>query len=193
MSATASVMEVAAGAATAAGTATAAGVANALTSATSTGDLLLPALLMCGGIILTIAECFVISFGLLAIGALLCAIASVLLAWDISPAYGFSMLVIAPIAGVVAVRIGLERMRRSPAVPQSEITAQVGQQAHAVTAGATVGATGVLLTDAYPTGRARFASGDIDVQVRAGHLTKGTAVAVVAIDGPVILIASTSR
>ena len=55
-------------------------------------------------------------------------------------------------------------------------------------AGATVGAVGTLVTDAFPTGRARFGDHEVDVQVRGAALRKGSALRVAAIDGPVILV-----
>jgi membrane-bound ClpP family serine protease len=79
-------------------------------------------------------------------------------------------------------------MRGNGVVAHTEITATAGAAAQAWTAGAVVGATGRLMTDAMPTGRARFATGDLDVTVLGQPGQRGDLVAILAIDGPSITV-----
>ena len=100
------------------------------------------------------------------------------------------MALIVPILAVVLARWGLARIRRSRAlVPKSEITAEAGYHHHAETVGVHPGATGVMVTPARPSGRARFDGGECDVQVQSGSLGRGAKVVVLRIDGPIVFVA----
>jgi membrane-bound ClpP family serine protease len=91
---------------------------------------------------------------------------------------------------VVLARWGLARIRRSRTlVPKSEITAEAGYHHHAETVGVHPGATGVMVTRARPSGRARFDGGECDVQVQSGSLGRGAKVVVLHIDGPIVFVA----
>ena len=90
-------------------------------------------------------------------------------------------------------RWGIRRVRRSSLVPQSEVVADAGYRHVAEQMGATEGATGEMLTPARPSGRARFAGGECDVQCRGGTLEVGASVRVVAIDGPTIFVEASAE
>ena len=51
------------------------------------------------------------------------------------------------------------------------------------------GASGVMVTPARPSGRARFAGGECDVQAQSGVLARGAKVTVLRIDGPIVFVA----
>ena len=72
-------------------------------------------------------------------------------------------------------------------MPKFELTEDAGAHHVAENIGLMVGATGVLLTPARPTGRARFAGGDLDVQCDSSAEAE-TAVTVLRIDGLRILV-----
>jgi len=54
--------------------------------------------------------------------------------------------------------------------------------------GIRIGARGTLVTDAMPTGRARFPGGDIDVQVEGAAANKGSVITVRRIEGPIVFV-----
>ena len=153
------------------------------------------ALLIASGLLLLaagmlVAEAFVISFGALTLVSLGLGIAAVVYAFSASTALGWGFAVFAPLLlggiGLWAVRM----MGRSRLVPKFELTEDAGAHHAAETIGLMVGATGVLLTPARPTGRARFSGGDLDVQCDRSA-EAGTTVTVLRIDGLRILVTAT--
>ena len=151
------------------------------------GDLLWSLGLMAGAVLVLVAEMFLVSFGLLALIALGLGVASVVFAFHAHAAAGWLMLLVAPLAAWWAVAWAMRRVHLGGVVVRREITAEAGYHAAAEQAGALVGAEGELVTDAMPTGRARFAHGEVDVQAQ-GALARGARVRVVALDGPVVAV-----
>ena len=150
------------------------------------------ALLIASGLLLLaagmlVAEAFVISFGMLTLISVGLGIAAVVYAFSASTALGWGFALVAPTllggVGLWAMRM----MARSRLVPKYELTEDAGAHHAAETIGLVAGATGVLLTPARPTGRARFAGGDLDVQCDRSA-EAGTTVTVLRIDGPRILV-----
>jgi membrane-bound ClpP family serine protease len=160
------------------------------TAATSTvfSDVLLAiALLVLAGVLLLL-EFLVVSYGLLAIAALGCAIAGIVLGFGSSPAIGWTLLALTPVLGVLVSMWGLRRLMRSDLVPKQEITEDAGYRHATDSLGIAVGSAGVLVTDAMPTGRARFQRGEIDVTIAGTAATKGTRVVVLRIEGPSVFV-----
>ncbi len=150
-------------------------------------ELLVVVGLLIGSLLAILAEIFIISFGLLT------ALAVVLASWGLYDAFAISTAagVVASLgfaAGVVLIlTVGLKGLRRSSLVPQAEITGDAGYHHHA--AGLALGASGILVTSARPTGRARFilANGPIELDVSLdGSAETGDAVVVTRIEGPAI-------
>lgn len=142
---------------------------------------------------LAIVEFLVVSWGMLLIGAAISAIAAIALAFHASPIAGWIFVVIAPALFLVIIRTGFGLMRRNTAaILPTEITADAGIRGVAAQAGVAVGALGELVTNAFPTGRARFAGArgpiELDVQVQGRVLSRGERVVVLAIDGPQIFV-----
>ncbi|GDY11879.1 hypothetical protein LBMAG53_07570 [Planctomycetota bacterium] len=137
---------------------------------------------------LLLVEFFVVSAGMLSFAAVGCAGIAITLAFTISPVAGFSFAAATPVLAGIVLYFGFDRLRRSSAVVGTEITADAGGRHLAAKVGSLVGATGTLVTDAFPTGRARFAHGEVDVQVKGSPLTRGAEIRVVGIDGPVVLV-----
>ncbi len=144
-------------------------------------------LLLAGGLV--VAELLVVSMGILAVLACVAAFAGIWLAFGVHPVAGWISVLVAPMIGFTAFRFGLERMRRSSLVPQAEITADAGYQHTLDLLGVHVGSEGELVTDAYPSGRARFSTAkgtvEADVQVGGGSLTRGARVRVISVDGAI--------
>jgi membrane-bound ClpP family serine protease len=138
--------------------------------------------------LLLAVEFFVVSWGLLAIGSLAAAVAAIVVAFSVSAAAGWALVVATPVLAWLIIRWGLARLQGSSLVPQAEITADAGYRHLAEQLGIAVGAVGELITDAMPTGRARFAKGEIDVAVRGTTLPRGHRVVVQAISGAIILV-----
>jgi membrane-bound ClpP family serine protease len=74
-------------------------------------------------------------------------------------------------------------------VPKNSVTGTAGYRHVAERLGIAIGSSGVMVTAARPTGRARFAGGECDVQTRGRPLEKNTPIIVKQIDGPMIFVA----
>lgn len=150
------------------------------------------ALLLLSGA-LAIVEFLVVSWGMLLVGAAISAIAAIALAFHAHAVAGWIFVIVAPAMFAVIIRVGFRLMRRNAAaVLPTEITADAGIRSLAEQAGVAVGAVGELATNAFPTGRARFAGPrgpvTLDVQVQGRVLSRGERVVVLAIDGPAIFV-----
>ena len=139
---------------------------------------------------LLLLEIMVVSWGLLTVSAAAAAFAACAIAWKVSPVAGWVFVALVPVAAVMVVRVGLRMLQASRLVPKDEITAEAGYHHVADHAGIVPGARGELVTDALPTGRARFAGGEIDVQIEGAGLPRGAAVIVLRIDGPVAMVSA---
>ena len=142
---------------------------------------------------LAIVEFLVVSWGMLLVGAAVSSIAAIALAFHAHPTAGWIFVVIVPVLFVVIIRSGFGLMRRNAAaVLPTEITADAGIRNQATQAGVAVGTLGELVTNAFPTGRARFGGTrspvELDVQVQGAVLSKGERVVVLSIDGAVISV-----
>jgi membrane-bound ClpP family serine protease len=150
--------------------------------------LLLAVGLMGLATLLLAVEFFVVSWGLLAISSLAAAVAAIVVAFSVSAAAGWALVVATPVIAWLIIRWGLARLQGSSLVPQAEITADAGYRHLAEQLGIAIGAQGELITDAMPTGRARFAKGEIDVAVRGATLPRGHRVVVHSIAGATIFV-----
>ena len=138
---------------------------------------------------LVVLEVFVVSFGLLLVAAIACAVASIWYAFDAHDAVGWVSVTLVPVGGLFAARWGLDRIRSSrSAVPRSEIVSDAGYRHVADRLAVGPGSEGVMVTPARPAGRARFPGGECDVQVHGPVLEAGAAVIVERIDGPNIFV-----
>lgn len=142
--------------------------------------------------VLLAVEFLLVSWGLLAVAALGCALAACAMAFSVAPGLGYAFVIASPVAGALVTTWGLARMQRSRAVPRAEITADAGYRHAATAIGVQVGSTGVLVTDAFPASRARFAGKgggrELDVEVQGATARSGDAVVVIAISGPSVLV-----
>ncbi|MCS6970816.1 MAG: hypothetical protein RMM29_00235 [Planctomycetota bacterium] len=147
------------------------------------------ALLLLAGV-LAVLECFIVSWGMLALAAAISAVVAIVMAFQVSTLTGWAFVVVAPALLALVLRFGLRRMQRHPLlVLPAEITEATGARRLADQGGLGPGAEGELLTDAYPTGRARFVGPRgpvaIDVQVQGGG-RRGARVRILDFDGPVV-------
>ena len=140
------------------------------------------------GFVFLVLEIFVVSFGLLMAIAVVSLGAGVYFAFDAGTAVGWLFLVVSTITAVVVLRWGVIRIRNSAVVPKSEISADAGYHHVTERIGVSIGSHGVMVTSAYPTGRAKFPDGECDVQVQQGPLEAGTPVVVKRIDGPIVFV-----
>ena len=138
---------------------------------------------------LLVLELFVVSFGVLLVASIAAAGAAIHFAFAASDAAGWVVTMSTPILAVVLARWGFARIRTSRRiVVQSEITGEAGYHHHAEKVGVHPGATGIMVTPARPSGRARFDGGECDVQVQNGSLARGDGVVVLHIDGPIVFV-----
>ena len=151
-------------------------------------DVLVAIGLLALAAVLLLLEFLVVSYGLLAIAALGCSITGIVLGFSSSPVVGWSLLGATPILAAVVVAWGLRRLMRSDLVPKQEITEDAGYRHASESMGVAIGTRGTLVTDAMPTGRARFPGGDLDVQVEGAAAMKGTVVTVRRIEGASVIV-----
>ena len=139
-------------------------------------------------IVLLVLEFFIVSFGLLLAASFASAGGAIYLAFLAHDLAGWTMTAAIPVLAVGLTRWGLKRIRTSRLVPQSEITAEAGYHHLADGIGVGPGSRGVMVTPARPSGRARFAGGECDVQAQSGALERDARVVVKHIDGPVVFV-----
>lgn len=147
-------------------------------------------LLLVLALVLLVLEFFIVSLGLISVAALVAAAAAVYQAFQLGPIVGVGFCLLALLLAALILRWGFTRLRASTAVPKAQIQADAGYRHVAERLGVTVGAVGMLVTPARPTGRARFAGGECDVQTRNLALERGAQVVVEQIDGPVIFVST---
>jgi len=139
-------------------------------------------------------EFIIATGGALAIAASLTGVAAIILAFMASTTTGMVVLVLTPLVGALVTHWGLRRLMRTRAVPQAEIVDDAGYHHLADRLGVTVGASGELVTDAMPTGRARFATKEgaieIDVRVQGAVLGRGRRVVVTALHGASVSVSA---
>ena len=152
-------------------------------------DVLWAVLLMAAALGVLLAELLMVSFGLFSAAALGLAVASIIMGFKVHDGLGWGLLLAAPILAIPLLRWGLRRLRGNAVVAKAEITATAGIEAQARMVGASLGAVGRLMTDAMPTGRARFPAGDVDVTVSGTLGARGDQVEVILIDGPSVTVA----
>ena len=140
--------------------------------------------------LLLVIELFIVSFGLLALAAFAAAGGAIYFAFLASDLAGYAFTLAIPVLAVLIVRWGVGRIQDSSIVPKSEITAEAGYHHVADRLGVEPGSVGVMVTPARPSGRARFAGGECDVQAQSGALERDAAVIVKRIDGPIIFVAA---
>ncbi|HYE08027.1 MAG TPA: NfeD family protein [Planctomycetota bacterium] len=141
-------------------------------------------------LILLVLEFFVVSGGVIGALAVCAGIAAIFYAFTVGPAAGWAFMVATPILGILVLNWGLRRLQRSKLVVQATVSGDAGYRHRLHELGIDLGARGVLVTDAFPTGRARFPGGDIDVSVRGATAGKGAAVEIIAIEGPTVFVSA---
>ncbi len=151
-------------------------------------DALWAVLLLAIAAVLLLLEFLLVSFGLLAIAAFGCAVTGIVLGFGSSPVVGWSLLAATPLLAVVVITWGLRRLMRSGLVPKEEVTEDAGYRHASNLLGVTIGSRGTLVSDAMPTGRARFPAGDLDVLVEGPTVGPGTVVTVRRIEGATVIV-----
>lgn len=160
-------------------------------AADPTRALLIACALLALGVALFAIEFVVVSGGILGIGALAAAIASVTYAFTSSQLAGWVFILLVPVLAAVITSAGLRWMARSRLVVHSEITEDAGYHHVLTRSGIGPGSAGTLVTDAYPSGRARFngtaGAHEVDIQLRGGASAEaGAAVVIKHIEGAVV-------
>lgn len=154
----------------------------------NSGQVLLAVALMLVALVLLVAEFLLVSFGILAVLSFGCAVTAIAIAFSAAPAAGWTLLMLTPPAALLVCWWSSRRLLASRMVPKAEISGDAGYHHAAESVGARPGAHGDLVTDAMPTGRARFAKGEADVTVEGPALMRGAQVTVLRIEGPLIIV-----
>jgi len=142
------------------------------------------------GTVLLAVEFLVFSWGFLSVLAGICALVAVLIAWSISVATGVVFIVLCLVVGIITARIAGTLLRRTALVSHKDIGGDAGYRHLAEKLGVAVASQGELVTDALPTGRARFGQGEVDVRVEGPPLARGTKVVVLRIEGPNVFVSA---
>lgn len=150
--------------------------------------LALATILLVFAVALLLIELCTVFSGFLLIASLGAGIAAIVVAFLAGPTTGLIFLVGSPIILIFIGLWGFHRLQKSRLVAQEEITAQAGYSAQAQAHGILIGSVGLMLTDAMPSGRARFGEQEYDVAVTSGFLSRGQTVRVVALEGSEILV-----
>lgn len=142
--------------------------------------------LLAAGLALVWLEVLVVSFGLIGAVATACLAGSVYLAFQVGPSLGWSFALLAPSLAVVILVAGVRRMARSRLVMRGEVGGDAGYRHETAMLGVKVGARGIMVTPAHPSGRARFDGGECDVRAQSGSLSNGQSVRVLRIEGATV-------
>ena len=157
-------------------------------------ELVIAGILVAVAVALLTLEFIVATGGVLAIAAALTGVVAIILAFMVSATTGVVVLALTPLVGALVVRWGLQRLVRTRAVPQVEIADDAGYHHLAEHLGVAVGASGELITDAMPSGRARFTtkSGpvELDVRVQGPVLGRGQRVVVTSLHGGSVAVSA---
>lgn len=167
--------------------------ADATVDSVAVADVLLAVGLVALALILLLLEFLIVSYGMLALAALGCAIGGITLGFFTAPVVGWALVAATPPLSALICAWGLRRLVRSSLVPKQEITEDAGYRHATASLGINVGDRGTLITDALPTGRARFPGGDIDVQSEGQALAKGMVVTVRRIEGPTVFVSPDAK
>lgn len=137
---------------------------------------------------LLVLEFFLVSFGALLVGSVAAAAAAIYFAFLAGDVIGWIFVVSTPLITIAVIRWGVKRIQTSSLVPQAAIDADAGYHHATERIGVGVGSTGVMVTRARPSGRARFDGGECDVQVQGPPLEAQARVVVKRIDGPIVFV-----
>jgi len=146
-------------------------------------------LILLGAVLLAV-EFLIFSWGFLSVLAGICAVIAVLIAWSISIGTGLVFIVLCLVVGIIVARIASRLFRRTALVSHKEIGGDVGYRHLAEKLGVLIGSAGELVTDALPTGRARFGQNEVDVRVEGQPLARGAKVVVLRIEGPNVFVSA---
>ena len=119
-------------------------------------------------------EFLFVSYGLLGITALGCAVAGIVIGFDSSPAVGWALIIATPVIAAVVVAWGLQRLQNSNLVSKAAITEDAGYRHACTEMGITSG------------------SREIDVLVEGPVASTGTPVTVRRIEGATVLVIADS-
>ena len=133
-------------------------------------------------------ELIIISGGILGTLSLACAALGCYLSYEVSTTAFAINIFATPIVALWTIKLALKRIQQSPMIPKSSIDDDAGYAHVAEELGISVGSIGTLSTAAMPTGRAKFAGGEIDISLQSGAGDKGQRVKVIEIDGPQIFV-----
>jgi len=154
-----------------------------------TGALIMPIGLQLAAVVVIIAEIIIPSGGILSI------IAAGLLGYSLYTVFtqvsnfaGMVFVIADVILLPVVLVIGIKLLARSPATLKTRLSKTNGYSSQSAELSAYVGTTGTAVTDLRPAGTALINERRVDVVSRGEYIEKGTAVAVVAVDGNRVVV-----
>lgn len=154
-----------------------------------TGKLLLPVILQLLGVVVIIAEFIIPSMGILTITALgLIGYSLYTVFRTVSTMAGFMFVVIDICLIPVLVIVGMKLLAASPITLRSSLDSDDGNRSQPPEWEALIGVAGEAVTDLHPAGTALLNRKRYDVVSQGSFVEKGTAVAVVSVDGNRIVV-----
>lgn len=151
-----------------------------------------PVLLLLASLTLLVIEVIVVSFGAIALMAIGCGIGGIMLAFDESDLYGWTMIGTLIVGGPLCVRGAFAILPKIPFARGFFLRAPdiTESQRHAAdhTDAALLHRTGHALSPLRPAGRAEIDGISRDVVTRGGMVEPGTAIRVVQLSGNRVIV-----
>jgi membrane-bound serine protease (ClpP class) len=151
-----------------------------------------PILLLLGSLALLVIEVIVVSFGAIALMAIGCDIGGIMLAFDESALYGWTMIGTLIVGGPLCVRGAFAILPKIPFARGFYLRApdltEADRHAADQTDSTLMGRKGHALSPLRPAGTAEFAGTPQDVITRGGMVERGGAVRVVEISGNRVIV-----
>ncbi|MEM8886166.1 MAG: NfeD family protein [Planctomycetota bacterium] len=151
-----------------------------------------PILLMVASLALLAIEVIIVSFGAISLIAIACAVGGIMLAFDESATYGWSLVALAVVGGPLTLRAAFQILPKIPFARGFYLRApdltRDDRQAADSTDRSLVGTTGEATSPLRPAGTALLAGARHDVVTRGKMLPSGAAVRVVEVSGNRIIV-----
>ena len=154
--------------------------------------MIVPILLVLATLVILLLEVFFVSFGALTVLAVGCAVGAVLLAFQESSLFGWSLIGVLLVGGPLTIWGAFKLLPKLPFGRRFflELPDAKAEDLHAAAKARTalLGAVGEALSPLRPSGRARFGGEPVQVITRGGMVPAGGRVKVVDVSGNRVVV-----
>jgi membrane-bound serine protease (ClpP class) len=152
----------------------------------------IPVLLLIAALFLLVIEVLIVSFGIITLLAVGCAVGSVMLAFQESTVYGWTLIGVALVGGPLAVRGAFKILPKLPFARGFYLNApkltEKERRAADTTDQSLIGQEGVATSPLRPAGSALFGDVPRDVVTRGVMIARGARIRVVDVSGNRIVV-----